>query len=218
MGSKLMGFRVADDLAEEIETKAAEEGLSVSELFRKLADEYLYPSKSDNGGGEVAELEGERMEDIQRQVDALGASVEHFGNHLKELAGKVELAQLNEGSAKMVEEELDRVEREAKGRHNRLAATINNNTAEVKRIVPIVEGKLSALKSDVARLEDRVATTERQVKRTPTGKIRELPNKDGTKSSFWVYKGRAGLIKPFEFDSGEYVDLSEPLLTIRGRK
>ena len=156
MGSKLIGFRVADDLAEQIETRAAEEGISTSELLRKLVDEELYPSGK--GEREAVELEGDAIEDIRQQVASLGGLVEHFGNHLKELADKVELAQVNEGlTKKMVEEELERVEREATDGHNQLAATINKNTAEVQKIIPLVQGGLNDLQSELTKLKSELA-------------------------------------------------------------
>lgn len=43
MGSKLIGFRVPSDLAEQLEARAAEEGRSTSELLRELVDDKLYP-------------------------------------------------------------------------------------------------------------------------------------------------------------------------------
>jgi Zn ribbon nucleic-acid-binding protein len=75
MGSKLIGFRVADDLAQGIEAKAAEKGLSTSELIRKLVDKELYPSKSDKGEGEVAELQVEGLEQITEQMEELAGRV-----------------------------------------------------------------------------------------------------------------------------------------------
>lgn len=57
MGSKLIGFRISSDLAEQVEAKAAGQGLSTSEYLRGLVDEALYPSKPDMGEVEKAELE-----------------------------------------------------------------------------------------------------------------------------------------------------------------
>ena len=251
MGSKVIGFRVPDDLAEELDRACAERGQTTGEVLRKLVDDLLYPSKSRKGEGEVAELEGEKIEDIQQQVDTLGASVEHLGNHLKELADRVESAQVNKGLAKRLEEELERVERETTDGHNQLAAIINKNTAEVRKIIPIVQGKLDDLqsqqanlkselahkvsdhkaglqpltglpsnledvKSNVARLSDRVATSERRAKQHPTDRTETLELSDGKKRTFKVYRGPAGLIKPHKISSDlisgdKYVDLSEPL-------
>jgi hypothetical protein len=140
MGSKLIGFRIADDLAQEVEAKAAERGLSTSEFLRELVDNCLYP---DTGGSPGAKA----------GVATLDASVTKRLDKLEQeqakLAKGLELAQVNQGLTQMVEGELKRIERTAKDRHNQLAATINNNTDQVKKIIPIVEGKLERVTSDL---------------------------------------------------------------------
>ena len=146
-GSKLIGVRMPDDLAQELEAKAAEQGLSTSEFLRKLVDDALYPDTEGSPGTKagVATLDesvAERLDKLEREQ--------------AKLAEDLELAQVNKALADTVTEELERVEQEAKDRHNELAATINNNTAEVKKIIPIVEGKLERVTDDMDLLYQAV--------------------------------------------------------------
>lgn len=47
MGSKIITFRVPDDLYEEFGSKCEEEGHNPSEKLRQFVDDYLYPPKSE---------------------------------------------------------------------------------------------------------------------------------------------------------------------------
>ncbi|GAJ04424.1 unnamed protein product, partial [marine sediment metagenome] len=77
MGSKVIGLRLADDLVEELEAKAAEEGLSTSEFMRKLIDNKLYPGK--DGSAAVAS-EGQAV-----LTERVGKLTEQLNNHNQQL-------------------------------------------------------------------------------------------------------------------------------------
>ena len=78
MGSRVVGFRVPDDLAEELEKVSSERGQSTSEFLRKLVDDALYPSKDshtatveDNGALSTSEVVGNLVEDVNSHEEAI---------------------------------------------------------------------------------------------------------------------------------------------------
>lgn len=77
MGSKVIGLRLADDLTEELEAKAAEEGLSTSEFMRKLIDQELYPGKDRSAGQAV----------LTEQVGNLTKQLNNHSQQLQQLNG-----------------------------------------------------------------------------------------------------------------------------------
>ncbi len=85
MGSKLIGFRMADDLAEQLETKAAEEGQSTSEFLRRLVDEALYP-----GPGQ------ERLEARREAPETMAEFEKLYGVSATEHIAKMVNAQIKE--------------------------------------------------------------------------------------------------------------------------
>lgn len=77
MGSKVIGIRMADDLAEELELKAAEEGLSTSEFMRNLVDQTLYPGKDRSAG------DGSKGQAVL--TEQVGRLTEQLNNHTQQL-------------------------------------------------------------------------------------------------------------------------------------
>ena len=78
MGSRVVGFRVPDDLAEKLEKVSSEHGKSTSEFLRKLVDDALYPSKDshtatveDDGALSTSEAVGNLVEDVNRHEEAI---------------------------------------------------------------------------------------------------------------------------------------------------
>jgi len=81
MGSKVVGFRVPDDLAEELERVSSERGQTTAEFLRKLVDDELYPSKStttlkDDDGDELT------LSDVYEEVNG-------HDNAIEEINGKI---------------------------------------------------------------------------------------------------------------------------------
>jgi len=137
MGSKLIGFRLDNDLAEEIEAKAAEKGQSTSELLRELVDELLYPSRAELDspeqrhpflyGVKATELIAEQVNaQIKKQLE------EQLGPMVDE---KLELVQVDRGLTEADRQHYD----EALASHGRKLAALDGKlaklTAEVEPIL-----------------------------------------------------------------------------------
>jgi hypothetical protein len=126
VGSKLIGFRLDNDLAEEIEAKAAEKGQSTSELLRELVDELLYPSRAELDSPE--QLYG---------VKATEQIVEVVNSQIKEQL-KEQLGPLVDEKLKLVQ--VDRGLTEAEKRHYDSAlASLESNLGKLKVSVDKLE-------------------------------------------------------------------------------
>jgi len=75
MASKVIGFRVPEDVAEELEKVSEQRGLTVAEFLRSLVDETLYPG---------TQLHDEESDDIFRE------QIESLSNSHKDLVGQVQ--------------------------------------------------------------------------------------------------------------------------------
>ena len=86
MTSKVIGFRVPEDIAEELEKVSEERGMTVTEFMRSLVDETLYPA-SDNKGQEKGDtITPEQLESLANehknlvdQVESLSILINHIG-------------------------------------------------------------------------------------------------------------------------------------------
>lgn len=97
----------------------------------------------------------EKLDDLTEQVNELSDLPQQLGSlSMQHTELKAEFTQLSQQMRK----EIERVEGEAKERYNQLAATINNNAAELKKIVPIVEERLERVVSDLDLLFQAVDT------------------------------------------------------------
>lgn len=72
MGSRVVGFRVPDDLAEELERVSDERGQTTAEFLRKLVDDALYPPKGE-AKGELEDNESapETLADVNESIERL---------------------------------------------------------------------------------------------------------------------------------------------------
>ena len=86
MASKVIGFRIPEDVAEDLEKVSEERGMTVTEFMRSLVDETLYPA-SDNKGQEKSDtVTPEQLEsvanehkDLVDQVESLSILMNHIG-------------------------------------------------------------------------------------------------------------------------------------------
>lgn len=95
MGSKVIGFRLPDDLAMELEAKAAEHGQTMGEFVKKLVDDTLYPAKSMLGDVNIPVVKGSVVEEGSAKVDELQALVERCGKNLIELMNRLDAGDLS---------------------------------------------------------------------------------------------------------------------------
>jgi chromosome segregation ATPase len=133
MGSKVIGLRLADDLTEELEAKAAEEGLSTSEFMRKLIDQELYPGKDRSAGQAV----------LTEQVGNLTKQLNNHNQQLQQLNGYPKQANDLAGQLSRLTKRLDG-----------LVDQGNALTAWAEK----VRDELPAIRGDILALKGRKAT------------------------------------------------------------
>ncbi len=126
MGSKVIGFRVPDDLAEEFKHACEQRGQTTGEVLRQLVDDMLYPNR------EEAALSTD--ESVLGRLDVLEGVYEVLGKQLKDFDERLELVQVNRGLTEADREHYDGalVELESglaklKVGVNKLVQTFNNN-------------------------------------------------------------------------------------------
>ena len=83
MASKVIGFRVPEDIATQLEKTSEENGMTVAEFMRRLVDETLYPS-TDNKGRENSDIV------IAQQMQSLTHEQERFSNQVQNLADLID--------------------------------------------------------------------------------------------------------------------------------
>ncbi len=99
MGSKVIGFRVPDDLAEEFKHACEQRGQTTGEVLRQLVDDMLYPNR------EEAALSTD--ESVLGRLDLLEGVYEVLGKQLKDLDERLELSEVDRGLTEAEKEHLD---------------------------------------------------------------------------------------------------------------
>lgn len=86
MASKVIGFRIPEDVAEELEKVSEERGMKIAEFMRSLVDETLYPASDNNGQEKDDSVTLEQLEslanehkDLVDQVESLSVLINHIG-------------------------------------------------------------------------------------------------------------------------------------------
>ncbi|MDP2919435.1 MAG: hypothetical protein Q8O43_04360 [Dehalococcoidia bacterium] len=151
MGSRVVGFRVPDDLAEELERVSDERGQTTAEFLRKLVDDALYPSKSaatlkDEDGDDVTlsdlyeQLQGHEanIKENYSDIAALQKGIKTLGERLDKLDGL-----RNTDTSSIVRMVNDLHESQLKGLLN-LTKTVDTNAkvhrSEIEKIQKMIEG------------------------------------------------------------------------------
>ncbi len=67
MTSKVIGFRVPEDIAEELEKVSEERGMTITEFMRSLVDETLYPATDHKGQEKDDTVTSEQLESLANE-------------------------------------------------------------------------------------------------------------------------------------------------------
>ena len=91
MGSRVIGFRVPDDLAEELERVSDERGQTTAEFLRKLVDDALYPSKGEGKTtlGSSADDGEVTLSDVSGEVELHEENIEEINNKIVKIDGNI---------------------------------------------------------------------------------------------------------------------------------
>ena len=85
MASKVIGFRVPEDIAIELEKVSGKGGMTVTEFMRSLVDETLYPASDNKGQEKSGTVTLEQLESVANEHKKLVDQVEslsHLMNHI----------------------------------------------------------------------------------------------------------------------------------------
>lgn len=200
MASKVIGFRVPEDIALELERISEERGVKVGEFLRRLVDDTLYPPAT-------LKVEEENNNAVNETLESLSNSYADLTDRVQELHRFYDIIRVKLGKYE-VEGILD----------PKLIETIKevSNLRPQLGTMENLSGRIKQLESEVTRLKENVASLKREIKRQPTDEIHTITFKDGSEHKYRVYRSEAGLVKPRrawrDLISGDkYVDLSEPL-------
>jgi hypothetical protein len=106
MGSKIITFRVPDDLYDEFGSKCEEEGHTASEKLRQFIDDYLYPPKP-GATSPTGESPNEGEESPSDKLEALTLKVEALEEMGDTLGGLLKRVEALENSNRLMGETLD---------------------------------------------------------------------------------------------------------------
>jgi len=70
----MVGFRVADDIVEQIERAAGERGQTTAEFLRKLVDNELYPEKSKKNAN-MSQIDPEAFKSLGDWIEGLSQDI-----------------------------------------------------------------------------------------------------------------------------------------------
>ena len=134
MGSKVIGFRVPDDLAVEFEQFCEGAGKTTGEVLRKLVDDMLYPESGRKRLEERRERLEERGEDLEGILTPIQLALDTLAQQLKGFDERLELVQVDRGLTEADKEHYDGALVELESRLaklkegvNKLVQTVNNN-------------------------------------------------------------------------------------------
>jgi len=101
MGSKVIGFRVPDDLAVELDRVSGERGMTTADFLRKLVDDTLYPGFGRDRLEERRKVEARedlsglisRLDNLEQQKEQAGLAQEQSAERIKQLEQRLATAE-----------------------------------------------------------------------------------------------------------------------------
>lgn len=138
MGSRVIGFRVPDDLAEELERVSCERGMTTAEFLRKLIDDTIYPSNPEKN---AALADTSLEEQINTLEDTQSSITDEFGNLSKQIdrltqkIGQLEANNVRNSSQITTKNNMANLANTIKDleqKQDRLALILNENTNDTR--------------------------------------------------------------------------------------
>jgi len=223
MGSRVVGFRVPEDLAEELEKVSNERGQSTAEFLRKLVDDALYPSKdredddalsaSEVVGNlvddikshdeaihdfqEVLKTQSERLDKLVCQQNADTQAITQLGEKHENLWGIMHhMTEMNDEHKKVCDRDQGKLHKMIEDLGEGLNSVITNlATHGHDNLKPIPEliGKMGKLEQALEKMQSQIEYLANVARRQPTGDVVELTLNDNTKHYYRKYKSNLGL-------------------------
>ena len=167
MASKVIGFRVPEDVAEKLEEVSEERGMTVTEFMRSLVDETLYPA-SDNKGQEKGDtITPEQLESLVNEHKNLVDQVESLYNLINHIGVKIAKYE-TEGILGPEQVETMREVETIKSKINNLEYRFNTTSITAKNVQDVItlvkDNKVSTdytydeLRKEVSQLRSQLET------------------------------------------------------------
>ena len=183
MGSKVIGFRLPGDMAEELEKESQNRGITPSDFLRGLVDEALYPIRKEQPttlDKEYIERSIGELESKQRQ---LIINIGTLTNRNDQLAKQVKILEQHK-------------------------AATPGEISQFTSIVDKVKSDATILEDKIAK---KFASTDRKLKRVPTDQVETWEGHDYRvyKSTDGLVKPKRISLDPLF--GNKYIDLADPL-------
>lgn len=148
MSSKVIGFRVPEDIAEKLEKVSEEHGITVAEFLRSLVDEALYPG---------TQLHDKENDDITReQVESLSNAHRDLADRVQGLSTKVDRV-----TSKIAGYELEGILGPKIAEKIREIENSKSNIGNLKNEVDTININLEAAEKNIGNFSAFVLSSER---------------------------------------------------------
>ncbi len=171
MASKVIGFRVPEDLAEELEKVSEERGMTVTEFMRILVDETLYPATDNKDLEKSSTVVRKQLESLANERKNLANEVQNLSPLLDNIVAKLETYE-TEGI--LTPDLIETVQKVAtlksqvntwESRYNTLSIMVNKNSKKIQDVIVLVnknressDGMCSELHEEVSLLGSQLGT------------------------------------------------------------
>lgn len=151
MGSKVIGFRMPDDLADELERVSGERGMTTADFLRKLVDDVLYPSNRERSSTMPDAATKEQLNNLEETQASLVDELRALSNQVDKLGEELQLARVTKAMLEATQDEVAKATALAakvddwRNSHNKLARVVNDNVEVVKRLPGVIEGQTDRL-------------------------------------------------------------------------
>ena len=236
MGSKVIGFRLPGDLAEELEKACRDRGIATSDFLRGLVDEALYPNRKEQPAtldkayierfiGELTKQLDSHSEQLKRTMAAKLSEYEtEQDRKFEELRGECRrsvkrIPGIVDHIDEYVTEKLSVVKDESTRLKTTMTELKNAFSKEQTRVKDAIslgdknETKIGAIERQRSDFKEELELLRKVTSPTPTGKTVRYPFIDGR--DYKEYEGPRGLVRPYRaswtLNSESWIDLDAPL-------
>ena len=171
MASKVIGFRIPEDIAEELEKVSEERGMTIAEFMRKLVDETLYATTDSKGQEKSDTAISGQLQSLLNEQERLSNQVHNLSDLMTNIMTKNETYK-TEGilSPEQVEtmQEVANLTNQVNTweyKHNTLLNVLNENSKKTQDILALVNKNKESvdhtydeLRKEVSQLRSQLET------------------------------------------------------------
>ncbi|MFC2001575.1 hypothetical protein ACFLUZ_03605 [Chloroflexota bacterium] len=148
MASKVIGFRIPEDVAEELEKVSEEHGMTVAEFMRSLVDETLYPATENKGQENGDIVTREQVESLSNAHRDLTDKVQDLSTRVDRVTSKIAGYELEGILSPKIAEKIREIEKN------------KSNIGNLKNEVDIININLEASEKNIGNFSAFVLSSE----------------------------------------------------------